>query len=339
MKIYISGFGSVSRAMIELIIKKQTDYIRRYQLELKVVGLIGRHGLLEDQNGLNLETLLRYDSGSAGIHAYAMNEGLSIQTDYIFHGDVLVEAAPTHQEHGEPGYGYMKQALTQGLDVVALSKGALVHHYNELMSMANEYGQIIQYSGAVAAALPTLDVGRYCLAGTTISGFEAILNGTSNYILSEMMDTGKSFADILLQAQEKGIAETNPSLDVEGIDSANKLALLANSLLETSSSFQDVSLKGIEDLTSVDLTEALRKGQKVRLVARAKVENDQVTLSVKPEYLSTTHPLSTVHGTNKGILFSTEEIGELFVSGGASSPVGAASAAIKDIINLTKLKD
>ena len=334
MKIYISGFGSVSRSIIKLLANKQDDY----QMNIRVVGIIGRHGLLEDQSGLNLQQLLESEPGSAGINAYAKRAEITLQTDYTFRGDVLVEAAPTHQAHGEPGYSYMKQAITDGLDIVAISKGALVHHFLELMELAQSHQRVIKYSGAVAAALPTLDVAEYCLAGTTITEFAAVLNGTSNYILSEMMDTGRDFSESLQRAQEKGIAETDPSLDVEGIDTANKLVILANSIFKANRSYNDASVIGITNLTKADILHAKEKGSKVRLVARATCQDQIVTLSVKTEFLSNEHPLSHVHGTNKGILFSTEEMGELFVSGGASSPTGAGSAAIKDLINLTKLE-
>ncbi|MEK4566323.1 homoserine dehydrogenase [Alkalihalobacillus sp. FSL R5-0424] len=336
MKIYLSGFGSVSRALLELILSKKDEYKARYELDLKVVGVIAREGLLEDQNGLDINELLQQESGSRGILAYAQSKDLSLQTEYTFVGDLFVECTPSHHAHGEPGYTYIKQAIHGGLHVVTVSKGALLYHFQEIMSLAASKNKQVKFSGAVAAALPTYDIADYCLAGTTITEFAAVLNGTSNFVLSHMMDSGLPFSESLQKAQELGIAESNPDNDIKGIDSASKLVILANSLFNGSFYMSDVSIQGITSVTHEDVENATQKGYTVRLVARATYEDHQLILSVKPEWLANGHPLAAVHGTNKGIVFTTKEMGELVVSGGASSPVGAASAALKDIINLHK---
>lgn len=337
MKIYLSGFGSVSRALIELIISKKVEYKAKYQLDLQVVGIIGREGLLEDQNGLDLEWMLENELGSRGIVAYAQAKDIPLQTEYTFEGDLLVECTPSHHAHGEPGYTYMKQALHDGLHIVTVSKGALLHHFQELMDLATSKNKTVKFSGAVAAALPTYDMADYCLAGTTLTELAAVLNGTSNFVLSHMMDSGQAFSESLQKAQELRIAEANPDNDIKGIDSASKLVILANSLFEGAFHLNDVSIQGITDVTQKEVDDATRTGYTIRLVARAAYEDQQLVLSVKPEWLLKNHPLASVHGTNKGIIFSTKEMGDLFVSGGASSPTGAASAAIKDIINLNKV--
>ncbi|MFK3936082.1 homoserine dehydrogenase [Alkalihalobacillus sp. NPDC078783] len=336
MKIYLSGFGAVSCALIELILNNQVEYKARYQLDLQVVGVIGREGLLEDQNGLDLDGLLQNESGSRGVLAYAESKGISLQTDFMFSGDLLIECTPSHHAHGEPGYTYMKQALHDGLDVVTVSKGALLHHFTELMGLAASKNKTIKFSGAVAAALPTYDMADYCLAGTTITELAAVLNGTSNFVLSHMMDSGVALSESLQRAQELGIAEANPEHDIEGFDSASKLVILANSMFGGGFHLDDVSIQGITSVTQEDVEDATQKGYAIRLVARATHDAKQLVLSVKPEWLIKDHPLATVHGTNKGIIFNTQEMGEIIVSGGASSPVGAASAALKDIINLKR---
>ncbi|TSB48437.1 homoserine dehydrogenase [Alkalicoccobacillus porphyridii] len=331
MRLYISGYGTVSRALIELLLKNKD----RYPLTLQVVGIIGREGLLEDQAGLDLEKLLQAGSGSSGIRAYAEQEGINLQSAYTFKGDALIEATPTNMNDGDPAYSYIKQALQDGLDVVTISKGALVHHFHELSELTLSKQSVLKYSGAVAAALPTLDVGQYCLAGSTITGFEAVLNGTSNYILTEMMDD-QTYREALQQAQNKGIAESDPSLDVCGVDSANKLVILANSLFIGAWSYSDVEVVGIETLKEEEVTTAKQRNQTIRLVAKAEQLENRLSLSVKPELLEKDHLLSIVKGTNKGIVFRTEEMGDLFVSGGASSPTGAAAAAIKDLLNIRR---
>ena len=159
-------------------------------------------------------------------------------------------------ENGEPGLTYVLNAIDSGMDVVSVAKGALVHSFQEIKQHSEKKGTRLKYSGATAAALPTIDIGEYSLAGSTITKIEGILNGTSNFILTSMNESNLSFEEALKIAQEKGIAEANPGLDVKGFDSACKLLLLSNSLLGTNYSLKDVKITGIENLSKQDMERA-----------------------------------------------------------------------------------
>lgn len=161
------------------------------------------------------------------------------------------------------------------------------------------------------------------------------LNGTTNYILTKMHDDGTSYAEALQQAQQKGIAETNPLLDVSGMDSACKLLLLSNSLLQTEYTLEDVSIRGIENVSKQDIQTAKEKGKQIKLLARAYTDDDgKVQLEVQPYAVDPNHSLAIVIGTEKGITFYTDTMGSVSSIGGASNPRGAAAAALKDVINL-----
>ena len=332
-EIVISGYGNVARELMKLLLEKQEMLKERYGLDAIVVGIAGSKGMINQEKGINLEALLMYGTGSTALSSYAKQFDVPFQQTEI-KGDILVDCSPTNIENGEPGKTYIGQALENGMDVIAVSKGALVTSFDELMEMAEKSGAKLKYSGATAAALPTLDIGEYSLAGSTITSIKGVLNGTSNYILTCMLKENLSFAEALKIAQEQGIAEANASMDVKGIDSACKILLLANRLLGAKISLDDIRISGIEGMTNEDIEKVKAKGSKLKLIASASVSQDNVDVQVHVCELSKEHPLFQVDGTNKGIVFETKEMGDICVTGGASHPRAAAAAALKDLINI-----
>jgi homoserine dehydrogenase len=332
-KIILTGYGTVAKELLKLIHTKSASFKERYGVEFVVTGIVGSKGMLYQSEGINLEELLELGVGSTALLQYSQEFEVPVVEPH-FQEDVLIECSPTNIENGGPGYTYIMKAIDSGMDVVSVSKGALVHSFLDIRTKAEQKGSRLKYSGATAAALPTIDIGEYSLAGCTISRIEGILNGTSNFILTSMYEENLSFLDSLHIAQEKGIAEANPTLDVKGFDSACKILLLANSLLGTNYSLEDIKINGIENLTREDIYQAKMKNRHIKLLARAYRENEKVVLDVSPCELDENHPLFHVNGTNKGVLFETVEMGTICSTGGASHPRGAAAAALKDLINL-----
>lgn len=154
--------------------------------------------------------------------------------------DVLVEATPTNLDDGQPGKDHIFSAINRGMEIVSANKGPFVLFYEELFNKASENHCGLHISAATAAALPTLDVGLTCLAGARILSVEGILNGTTNYILSEMRNSGTAYDVALKNAQDMGIAESDPSYDVEGKDTANKIILIANRLFVETFGLSDI---------------------------------------------------------------------------------------------------
>lgn len=332
-EIIISGYGNVAKEFVKLVKEKREALREKYHLNLVIIGIISSKGMLYQKEGIALDELLKYESGSKALIDYAEKHQISLQSPF-FSGHVLVDCTPTNIDSGEPGLSYMMEALDEGMNIVSVSKGALVHSFADLEKCAGLNGCQLKYSGATAAALPTLDIGEYSLAGTTITSIVGILNGTSNYILSSMFEDGLSFEKALKQAQEKGIAESNPILDIKGIDSGCKLLLLANCLLNCRFHLQDVRIDGIDHVTEEDMLLVKKRGNQLKLLAEAYKQNEEWQLKVKVCEMTNDHPLYHVKGTNKGIVFETKEMGSICVTGGASYPRGAASAALKDLINI-----
>ncbi|WP_243522161.1 homoserine dehydrogenase [Bacillus pseudomycoides] len=334
IKVILTGYGAVGEEFIRLVHEKSIILKERYNIEFLIVGIVGRDISIYNDHGLHLEQLLTLGVSTKALQNYAVNNPSAIAKN-IWNGNVLIEATSTNLQNGEPGLHYIKKAFQNGMDVVCISKGALVTNWKEIKTEAKLANVRIRYSGATAAALPTLDIGQFSLAGCQIESIEGILNGTTNYILTKMYEENVTFEEALHQAQHKGIAETNSSLDVSGMDSACKLLLLANSLFQSEYSIDYVSVKGIENVTKQDIEKAKEQGKSLKLIGAAyKDHAGNLKLEVCPREIEKGHPLAHVNGTEKGITFHTDTMGKVTSIGGASSPRGAAAAALKDLINL-----
>ncbi|MBC6973335.1 homoserine dehydrogenase [Bacillus sp. Xin] len=334
VNIVISGYGTVGKEFVRLVFEKALYVNEMYGIELVLTGVIGSAVNLFSAQGLHIKELLTYGTGSDALEKYLKNYPLDKSEKMPF-GHVLIESTPTNLQTGEPGRRYIETAIENHMDVVAISKGALVSAWKEIKQKATQAKVRIRYSGATAAALPTLDIGQFSLAGCQIESIEGILNGTTNYIITKMYEEDVTFQEALHQAQRKGIAETNPSLDVSGMDSACKLLLLANSLFQSEYSLDHVSVKGIEGVTKQDIEKAKAQGKSLKLIGTAyKDYLGNLKLEVYPREIEKEHPLAYVNGTEKGITFHTDIMGKVTSTGGASSPRGAAAAALKDLINL-----
>jgi len=336
VSIALTGFGHVSRAFFTLHREKRGEIARRYGLHFDITAIVKADGCLFSGRPLDVAHIIKAEGPSFADNP-AWRPGMRIQDVFLSAGDggCLVECTPSNLRTGEPGLSYIVAALENGWNVVTASKGALVSAFRRLRSLAADRGLSLEFSGAAAAALPTLDIGLTSLAGAAIEGIQGILNGTSNYILTKMAD-GLSYEEALQEAQRWGIAEPDPSLDVEGWDSAAKLLLIANACLDTDYGLDDVKFSGIAGMPAELVERARKDGKTVKLLASASPgrKGKGWTLEVSPSVLDSSHPLFHVDGTEKGITFLTDTMGSVTVTGGRSNPRGAAAALLKDLINV-----
>ncbi|MBN2312838.1 MAG: homoserine dehydrogenase [Sedimentisphaerales bacterium] len=337
VKIVLCGLGNVGKALLELLAERSGEVESRYGLHLILSAAVDIGGAaVGNDEGLPTAKLLEHLKAGGAVESFSPfgqpgKTGKEVIDEAAT--DVLLETTPTTLVDGEPGRTHIFAALEQGMDVVSANKGPIVLFYQELHELARQKGCGIHISAATAAALPTLDVGQVCLAGATLLEIEGILNGSTNYILTRMQQDGSDYEVALKEAQELGIAETDPRLDVEGRDTANKIVLIANRLFGLSLGPKDISVEGITHVTPEDVAEARDAGQVIKLIGTAKRTDKGVQLSVGPKRLDQTHPLASVSGSEKAISYLTDTMHRITVSGGKSSPVGAAAAMLKDLIN------
>lgn len=330
----ILGFGNVGAALAAHAAARSARIAetRGTDIELGLVAdsshaLVSAHGL--DANDL----ARRRDSGSrvADLPGAVPLAGIEVLRPARL--DCLVVCLPTNRHTGEPGLTWARAAIDSGCSVVLADKGPALIALPELEEAAAARGVAVGASATVGSALPTLSVAKRELAGASIREISAILNGTTNMILTMMRTSGVPYADALGKAQRLGVAEPDPSADVEGWDTAIKLTILARSLMERSITLADVERRGIDMIPSSLEDEARRSSGRLRLVGRAVRTGAKTELTVAPEVVAANDPFYLVEGPSKGVKFVTDDFGTLTVLGGASGRTDVAAALLKDILS------
>ena len=233
----------------------------------------------------------------------------------------------------EPARDYVLRAMRAGRHVVTANKQLLAVHGEELWATAREHGVQLRFEGAVAGVVPVIRVIQESLAGSHVERVSGIVNGTTNYILTEMAAKGVSYAEALADAQRLGYAEADPSDDVNGKDAAAKMAILARLAFDTPVSLDDVPYEGIEDITAEDMQFArdLRLG--LKLIGTAERVDGGLSVMVYPAFLFAGHPLAAVSGSYNAVTIESPAITEITLSGPGAGGSQTASAVLGDVIS------
>lgn len=318
----VTGFGRVGKAVATLLLSRRARYEALYGADVRLTAVCGSRAGLADADGISGERLAegRLTPGLSGASVLGSTPV-----------DVLIEAGPTDFRTGGPGHGYIKAALAAGRHVIAISKGALVFDGRGLRALAERGGVSLKVSGATAAALPTIDLLEYNLAGCEILRIEGILNATSNHLLTAMLEQGLGFAEALHQAQQAGIAERDPSFDVEGWDTACKLLILANFGLGADLTLGDLSVDGIQGVTRAQLDGWRAAGLVPKLVGHLVRSDGKPRAGVELRTYPATDAFALVRGKNKAIRVATDAMGEILAIGCGPEPMATAAAALKDL--------
>ncbi|HZQ05238.1 MAG TPA: homoserine dehydrogenase [Anaerolineae bacterium] len=336
VRLAVIGLGNVGRRFLELVQQKRDLLRSRFDLELVVTAAGDTTGGAEYYRGLDIPTILELKRSGKGITAYPQHgRGEMTMVDVVrsCEADILVENTLTNLKDGEPGLSTMREALSRKMHIATANKGPLVLAFQELFALAQKQGVKILHSATVCGGLPVVNLGRRDLGACEIIRFEGIVNGTTNHILAAM-ERGESYDSALKHMQELGIAEADPTLDVDGWDAANKLVIVANAALRRPTKLQDVSVEGIRGVTKKDLDDARANGQVIKLVARAVKKGNDYELSVKPTRLDASHPLAGVQGGYMGVIYETDINGEIFTTIHEANPYPTAAAVLRDVINI-----
>lgn len=337
MRILVAGFGRVGRAFAVQLVDGSDRLRDKYGLDCRIAAIAtsrgtwlpsAEHDLHQIRAALAEETVGRLP----GLHQPWNAERAIREID----ADLLVEATSGSLETGEPAVTHVRAALERGMHVVAASKGAFVRHWREIEELARHRHLQVHVGAAAGAALPTVDVARYGLAGAEIEAVDGILNGTSNYILSKMAAHGTTFDEALRDAQATGAAEADPRMDITGLDTACKLVIIANAALGADLRLDDVEVIGIAGLDRSDLERATARRRTIRLLGTLRRDGSGWRARVEPTPLRASHPLAAVGGFEKGICYVTDLMDRITVIGGRSDPKGAAAALVRDVVNLAR---
>ncbi len=333
-RLVMVGLGNVGRRLLELIELKRELLRARFDFQFVVVGAADTSGAVVAGDGLDIAEILRLKRSHKGIAAYPkLGRPEMPPLDFILaaDADVLVELSLTNLKDGEPGLGTIRTALTHKMNVVTANKGPLVLAYQELAALAQANGARLLHSAAVTGGLPTLNIGTRDLGTTVIEKFEGIVNGTTNYILSRMSE-GQTYGGALKHAQDIGMAEADPSLDVDGWDAANKLVIIANAVLQRPTTLKDVTVEGIRGVTPDDLRAAEAHRQVIKLLALAERVGNDYHLSVRPTRLDKVRPLANVGAGMMAVIYHTDINGTIFASIEEHDPYPTSAAVLRDMV-------
>lgn len=334
-KVIIMGFGAVGQGVANAISLKKDMIKQEHNVEVKVVAAADSSSSAICADGLDEQLLVnvKNDNGSLASYPEYGSDVCGIDVLDSVEYDCLIEATPTNIEDGEPALSLTLKAFEEGKDVVTSNKGHLALFFKDVVSAAEKNNVQFRYEATVGGAMPIINFVKDTLSSCKVSSIEGILNGTTNYILSRMTSEGSSYKDILHESQELGIAETDPTQDVEGIDAACKTVILANSLLGIDATYSDVDVEGISNITSQAIELAKKDGYLIKLIAEVSSDN----LKVSPRLVKQGSSYD-VNGTLNMATVHTDLAGDVTVVGLGAGSLETASAMLTDLISILKNK-
>jgi homoserine dehydrogenase len=332
MRLVLIGFGNLGRGFCRTLVEKSSFLRASYGLDPEVVAVVDEYGAVVDQGGLELEKLLKVAERSNTVATYpakGKRKKSALEVIDEVEADVVLELTPTNIKTGKPGLTHIRKAMLAGRHVITSNKGPLVVAFKELDGLAQRQGVEFRYSATVGGAVPVIGLAKRLLAGNKISAVRGVLNGTTNYILTRMSKEGAPFEVVLREAQEMGLAEKDPTLDIDGIDTACKITILANSILGMNVKLKDVSAVGIRRISPDAIRLAQEAGYMIKLVGVAKPGS----LEVGPRLVSVGHPLGVV-GTLNAVTFELDLAREVTITGFGAGPRETSSALLGDLIDI-----
>ena len=324
------GFGVVGQSFVKLLLSHSTDLYNDYGIKPKVVACADNGGIITCDQGLDLDRLLNVKKKKKSIIHYGAKGSRSEILDVIenIDAEVVIELTPTNIVDGEPGKNHIISSMKSGRNVITVNKGPLALEFPSLMELA-EYNRIaFKFSGTVGGGTPILEFAKRCLKGDRIISFEGILNGTTNYILSKMYE-GLNFSEALQDASEKGYAEKDPTLDIDGYDAVAKLVIASNFVMNMKSTMKDVRREGIREVKPSQVLNERKKGNAIKLIASCDGKN----LVVKPKPVSMKDPIC-VDGILNAITFTCQHSGQQTIIGKGAGGIETASAILRDLIDI-----
>ncbi|MGC2768534.1 MAG: hypothetical protein WB607_23725 [Candidatus Acidiferrum sp.] len=294
----------MARAFLRMLIAKETELRRKYDVRWRLTGVASRRiGWICDPDGMN---------PLAALAGHLPNDKLVARNvrEWLEHAkaDVLFEATSLNAPTGQPAIEHLMAALESGAHAITANKGPIVHGYRELTALAKEKKRQFLFESTVMDGVPIFSLFSKGLPATELRGFFGVLNSTSNVVLTEV-ERGRSFDDAVKRAQTMGITETDPTQDLDGWDSAVKVAAIATVLMGIPTHINQVQRTGIRQLTEEKIRSVRAAGMRYKLVCRAERRGDGVDCRVAPELLLLSDPMAGLEGTSSAIRFDLDVFG------------------------------
>ena len=336
-RIALIGFGTVGQGLCEILLSKSEDLMTNEGFDWDVVAVSDiQKGSVYSPDGLDVKELLSLAEAGKSLEEYSgeAHKGWdAMKTIRESNATIVCELAYTDIKTGQPASDHCRAAFETGKHIVTSNKGPAALYYRELAALADNHDVRFMIEGTVMSGTPVLNLARNELAGNTITAIRGILNGTTNYILTNM-EQGQAYEDVLKEAQRLGYAEADPTADVEGFDALAKVTILANVVMGANLTPGDIPCKGISQITLDDI-EAARKGNKRwKLIGEVKREGDKVTASVAPMMIELSHPLAGVSGAVNALTFSTDLMGDVTINGAGAGKIETGFSILVDILDI-----
>ncbi len=340
-KLALIGFGTVGQGLCEILLSKNEYLKEMYDFEWEVVAVSDMlKGSVYAPDGLDVPALLDLVSNGKSLEEYtgdAQRGWDALTTIRQSNADIVCEMTYTDIKSGQPATDHCRAALESGKHVVTSNKGPAALFYNELADLAQKNNVRFLIEGTVMSGTPVLNLARNELAGNSITAVRGILNGTTNFILTNM-EAGRSYEEVLKEAQELGYAEADPTADVEGFDALAKVTILANVVMGARLKPDDIPCKGITAITLDDIEQAQKEGKRWKLIGEVKKEGGKVSASVAPMKVELSHPLAGVSGAVNAVTFSTDLMGDVTITGAGAGRIETGFSILTDILEIHRGK-
>ena len=336
------GFGNVARALVRLLLRKQELLKSQYDISFSFTGIsTGRHGFAVNASGLDIQRALELVESAESIFALSTFDVQdSIAVIKHSNADIMFENSPVNTQTGQPALDHIRTALELGMHAITANKGPVVHGYRELTTLATSRGKAFRFESTVLGGSPVFSVFRETFPLAELSSFKGILNATTNIILSRM-ENGESYEEAVKYCQSVGVAETDPTNDVDGWDAAIKVAALITVLMDTPFTPQQVNPMGIRGITSEMIARAKEKGKRYKLVCSVEKTGEQIKARVAPELVDPASPLYGMMNSSTGISFRTDVLPDYSITvsereGMAGGPIETAYGLFADFVNVAR---
>ncbi len=332
------GFGNVGKALVRLLEKKQSVLLSQFGFSTVVTAIsTGSHGMAIDASGIDIHEAIQLVESGKSLDSISKVATPRDNLSFIHESpaEVLFENTPVNHHTGQPAVDHLKAALDAGMHAITANKGPVVHAYQELTTLALKQNRRFLFESAVMDGAPIFSLFRGPLPAVELKGFHGILNSCTNLLL-ELMEQGITFEEAVAYGQSVGITETDPSADIDGWDAAIKVCALSTVLMGIPLKPEEVNRTGIRRITTQMITEALKAGERWKLVCTAQRHGDSVVAKVSPQRIAAASPLYSINGTSSFVQFEMDTLPGLGILESNPGPETTAYGLLADLINAVR---